>query len=100
MATTSVKQGDLFPDVEHTILDENDDPVAVTGATITFSLWRARGKELILDAEAAEIVDGPNGQVSYRWKSGETEIEPGTYECEFRVTPAGGGGDPYRATTV
>jgi len=97
MAVT-VKQGDLFPDVETTVRDENDAVVDVTGATVVFSLRPARAPATDTIAQAtAIVVDGPNGQIAYRWQSGDTDLAAGTYEGEFLLTPAVG--DPFRCPT-
>lgn len=94
-----IKQGDLFPDIEAIVKDENGTIVDVTGATVTCSMRHSRDPALlVLDGDAAEVVSpGTNGKIRHVWASGETELDPGTYEAEFKVTPTVG--DPFRVPT-
>ena len=95
-----VKQGDLFPDIEATVKDENGVVVDLTGATVECSMRHSRDPALLLlDAELGETVSGFEdvGRIRYIWKSGETELDPGTYEAEFKVYPTVG--DPFRVPT-
>lgn len=97
--SVQLKAGDLFPDIEATVTDENGNVVDVSGATITCSVRHSRKPTTkILDGGVGLVVDGPNGQIAYRWSSGETEVTPATYEAEFLVTPVVG--DPFRVPTV
>jgi len=92
-----VKQGDLYPDVETTVQDEANANVDLTGATVKFSMRSSRNPSVAaLSLVTATIVDAPTGKISYQWAAGNTDT-PGTYEGEFRVTPAAG--DPFRVPT-
>jgi hypothetical protein len=98
MLSVVVKQGDLFPDVETTVRDENGAVVDLTAATVTFSMRRAREPGSVkINGAAGVLVDGPNGKIAYRWAGSNTDT-PGTYEGEFRVTPTGGA-DPFHVPT-
>lgn len=86
-----VKQGDLFPYVQTTVEDENGAPVDLTGASsILFSMHNSRDPSSIkVNAAAGAAVDLPTGKVKYQWVGTDTDT-PGTYEAEFRITPAVG----------
>jgi hypothetical protein len=94
----NIKQGDLAPDVELTVTDENGVVVDLTGAAVTFTLASARMPGLaLLDHKTAVIVAPTQGKVAYQWAAGETNT-PGTYEGEFTIDPAVG--DNMQAPTV
>lgn len=94
-----LKRGDLAPDVEITVTDENDVAVDLTGAAITFSMWNARAPgTLVLDDKVGELVVAAQGKIAYRWQAGDTDQPPGTYEAEFTVDPVVG--DDMQAPTV
>ena len=93
-----IKQGNLFPDVEEIVTDENDVPVNVTGFTITFSLRKARDPSVIVIQHVAGVVtDGPNGGIAYRWQTADQSLGAGTYEYLFYIVPTAG--DPFYAPT-
>lgn len=99
MYSVTLKRGDIEPDVEITVTDENGAAVDLTGATITFSMANSRLPGVaVLDDRPGELVDAPNGKIAYRWTAGETDIEPGTYEGEFTIDPTAG--DTLQAPTV
>ncbi len=93
-----LKQGNLFPDVEETVTDENGNAIDITGAIVTFSLRKARspGEKVITNA-AATVVDGPTGAIKYGWLSGDNAIPAGTYQGLFKIAPQVG--DPFYAPT-
>jgi hypothetical protein len=95
----TVKAGDLFPDVEEVVTDENDVPVDITGATVKFSLRKARDPSTVVIASADGVItDGPAGRLAYRWQTADqTAVTAGTYEYLFRLTPTTG--DPFHAPT-
>lgn len=87
----TIKRGDQAPDVEIIVKDENNAVVDVTGATITFSMWNCRTPgTVVLDDKAGVVVNGPLGEIAYRWAAGDTDQTPGTYEAEFTLDPAVG----------
>jgi len=93
-----VKQGDLFPTVVTTVKDETGAVVNLTGATaIKFSMRKSRDPTSIKINQASGAgIDLPNGKIGYTWTGTDTDT-PGTYEAEFRVTPASG--SPFRVPT-
>lgn len=94
-----IKEGDRFPDVEIIVRDENGAIVDLTDATATFSLRKAREPGAIVIADADAVVTNPGGGgLAYQWQSGD-DLEPGTYEGEFYVTPSAGNGDPFHCPT-
>lgn len=96
---TIVKQGDLFPDVITVVKDENGVVVDLTGVTnVRFFMRSARDPSVVKVNNAAGALDGAGtlGRVKYQWAGTDTDT-PGTYEAEFRITPASG--DPFRVPT-
>ena len=94
-----VKQGDLFPPVITTVKDELGAVVDLTGATaIKFSMRKSRDPTSIKLNLATGALNGSgsDGKVKYQWVGTDTDT-PGTYEAEFRVTPASG--NPFRVPT-
>jgi len=49
-----------------------------------------------INQATASAIDLPNGKIGYTWVGTDTNT-PGTYEAEFRVTPASG--SPFRVPT-
>jgi hypothetical protein len=95
----NIKQGDLAPDVELTVTDENGAVVDLTGAAVTFSMCSARNPGVAVIDDAAAVITAPTqGKIAYQWGAGQTSIEPGTYEGEFTIDPAVG--DNMQAPTV
>jgi hypothetical protein len=95
----NIKRGDLAPDVELTVTDENGAVVDLTGAAVTFSMVSARSPgTLIIDDRPAVITAPTQGKIAYQWGAGETDIEAGTYEGEFTIDPAVG--DNMQAPTI
>jgi hypothetical protein len=84
MVDIYIKQGDTAPIVEAVLLDANQLPVDLSGATVVFRMASRPGVAPIVD-ETATIVDAGAGRVSYAWAAGDTD-EPGTYLAEFVVT--------------
>ena len=76
----------LLPALEVQILDRTA-PVAITGATATFSMDDTGGTNKV-DGAAAVVSDAANGKVRYDWTSGDTDTE-GVYYGQFVVTIAG-----------
>lgn len=92
-----IKQGDLFPDVETTVTDENGAVVNLTGATLKFSMRKARDPATVkIDQANGILVDGPTGKIKYALAGLDTDT-PGPYEGEFRVFPTAG--DAFRVPT-
>src|SRR5688572_24052918 len=87
----TLKRGDLAPDVEIQVTDENDVPVDLTGASITFSMWNSRNPgTLVIDDNAGVLTNAAQGRIAYRWSGSDTDQTPGTYEAEFTIDPAVG----------
>jgi hypothetical protein len=67
MLTVIVKAGDLFPDVEDTVLDQDGAVVDLTAATVKFSMRAARDPDAIkVSAADGVLVNGPQGKIAYR----------------------------------
>lgn len=88
-----IKQNDTKPYVRVTLYDVSGDPPArstvdLSGDTVKF-IMRLRGSDTAKVDSAATDVDFANGQVEYRWVTGNTD-EAGEYQTEWQVTEAGG----------
>jgi len=95
-----IAQGDTTSPLATTLLDKNDDPVDLAGATVTLQLYDLEGgtSSVVSDDDAnAQVGDGSDGSmgnVSYDWNDGETE-DAGYYLASFLVTFAGGDTQTY-----
>jgi hypothetical protein len=87
-----MKEGDLQPYYYAAIVDSDEDPVDLTGASVYFTMKDASGSVKV-SLQAATVTDASNGYVEYRWQSGDTATA-GRYYVEFKVVPLSGG--PYR----
>ncbi len=95
----NIKQGDLFPDIETVVRDENGAVVDLTGATVKFYMRRSREPASVkINNADGVLVDGPGGRIKYPPTGSDTDT-PATYEAEFRVFPTGGA-DPFRVPTT
>lgn len=87
----TIKRGDLAPDVELTVTDENDLPVDLSGAAVTFSMVNCRKPGTsIIDDKAGVLVNAAQGKIAYRWETGDTDHPAGTYIGTFNLDPAVG----------
>ena len=82
MITFHIKQGDTLPVLEAQLFASDGVPLNLQGVQVRFRMGR------YVDAPA-EIVDGSEGRVRYRWRPGDTDV-PGAHKAEFVVTTLGG----------
>lgn len=85
-----MKAGDTAPVVRATLLDENGDPVNLTGATVKFVMASTTTPRTVHIDEAATLADAANGAVEYPWAEGDTALAAGAYVAEFEVVFASG----------
>lgn len=88
MSDITLKRGDRLPLLDRTLLDENDDAVDLTGATVRF-IMRAYGATNPKISAAATVLDAPTGRVRYSWTANDTDTA-GHYQAEFEVTFSNG----------
>lgn len=96
-----IKQGNTSPAIEAQLLDNNDDPVDLSGdtdtgdpaATVRFQMQKVGDDTLTVDA-GATVMDAANGIVAYEWADGDTD-EEGSYRAEFDVDYDGRTGDLF-----
>lgn len=88
--TIYIKKDDTAPDVQATLLDANDNPVDIQGATVRFIVAQTSGT-VLLDAPATneQVSSQTRGQVSYNWQQGDTSAA-GSFNAEWEVTYANG----------
>lgn len=79
-----MKAGDTAPAVRATLLDADNEPVNLTGATVRFIMATKATPRVVAVDDAAELGDGP-GKVVYQWVEGDTDTA-GAYDVEFEVT--------------
>ena len=82
-----IAQGTRAPALE-CLCEDNDGRFPLVGVTLPrFSLWGPSG-EVIVDEEAAVVVDPVLGRIRYSWAAGDTDIQ-GYHKGRFFVTIAG-----------
>ena len=81
MADFVMKEGDLAPSLTAALRDHDDQPVNLTGATVTFRMRRRNATANVVDA-AATVVTAASGTVRYDWVAGDTDVA-GLYDGEF-----------------
>jgi len=90
-----LKRGDTSPALRAQLLDEDDEPIDLSSATVRFRMMRYDSDTVAVDSGAV-VEDATSGEVSYQWKGGETDAT-GTYQGEFAVDKNGGTGDGFDA---
>lgn len=82
-----VKTGDRAPVLQATLLDADEEPLDLNGATVTLRLQSRYGGTLKVNA-AATVVDPDANLVQYELGATDTDT-PGYYRGEFAVSYAG-----------
>ena len=85
----TLMEGDLLPEIQFTIENDDGTPVDLTAATSVRFLMATlpddgTDSENVIDA-AATFVDKPNGVVKYSWAGNDTDTR-GKYAAVFEVT--------------
>ena len=83
----AIDKGATLPSLEIQVLDGND-PVDLTGATVTFSMQDANGVPKISGA-AANLDDAATGKVSYDWAGADVDTD-GNFSGQFSIVVAAG----------
>lgn len=85
MATnTNYKRNDQLPDYTATLLQGDNTPINLTGATVKFLMTSIVGNTPKVNATAT-VVNAAQGQVAYVWGATDLDTE-GEYEVEWEVT--------------
>lgn len=82
-----IKRGDTKTPLKVALSDDQG-PVDLTGATVTFVMSAWSGKRTINNG-SAQVVDATNGVAWYVFNPGETDVA-GTYRAEFHVSYSDG----------
>lgn len=81
-----IGQDDRLPTLTKTLAD-NDGPLNLTGATVTLYARKIAGSTTF-SGSASIVGDAEDGNVSYAWANGDTQL-PGGWYMQWRVTIAG-----------
>ena len=80
-----MKAGDTAPVVRATLLDENGDPVDLTGASVKFVMATTTTPKIVKVEADCVLESAPAGVVAYEWAEGDTATAAGEYVAEFEV---------------
>lgn len=83
MTIVYVKQNDTKPDIQATVLDDNDTAIDVSGATIEFQMSSIDGTNKI--SSAGSIVTAASGIIKYVWSADDLDTV-GTFNASFQIT--------------
>jgi hypothetical protein len=76
--------GDRLPAITSQLLDDDGNPVDLTGATVRFVMRALEDTDLKVDG-AGEVTDADAGQVRYLWGAADLDTE-GLYLASWQVT--------------
>lgn len=93
MADFTIKQNDTWPPLTSTLRGDGGVAIDLTEASQVRILLKS--ETLTIKTGPVDIIDAPNGKISYEWEgaSGEDPADtafPGTYQMEFEITWATG----------
>lgn len=84
-----MKQGTTRPTLQRTVVNEDGDPIDLTGNLgVLFTMARVPGQPKVT-AAGAVLGDPTLGRVEYAWTAADSDT-PGDFEGFFAVTLAGG----------
>jgi len=78
MADFILNKGDLRDNLKIQITDGGNIVDLTNANSVTFKLADLLSKTMT-------ITDAVNGRCEYEWQSGDTDLEPGIYYCQFVV---------------
>lgn len=78
-----IKEGSVYPSLEVTLTDNNNEPIDLTDSSVKFRMKKPDDESLIIDKDAS-IGSAPNGEVVYFWDNEDTD-DPGAYNAEVAV---------------
>lgn len=90
-------KGDLLPVISGQFVDANLDPISLSGAATVRFVSKDRDTGTVLINQAATIVDGDTGRVSYQWQVADTLIKR---EGLARFEAVVASGQPIKAPNV
>jgi hypothetical protein len=90
--TLYIKRHDLQPYYKFIVVDPDDAPVNITGASIyaTMRDVRTNSMAILHQSSGCYVTSGDGGCGEYRWQGSETALS-GKYNIELEVVPAAGG---------
>lgn len=88
MADITIKYGNRLPIIARQFLLD-DQPIDITGATVTFNMWGAgTGTQVITDGNCT-IINALLGQVEYMWSETDSTIPAGQYLASYTANFSG-----------
>ncbi len=87
--TFYIKQGDTSPGLQYLLTDAGGNPIALSGATVTFWMSAVPHTDPLVAGGAVDVIDPATGFVEYVWQAGDT-ANAGRFKGEFRITFANG----------
>lgn len=89
MADYHHKKGNLLPPYRGTVSDANGPVNLSLASSVLFRMWDRNTRQVVIDDQPVQIVDGPAGKFSYGWQAADVDAI-GTYLAEVDVVyPSG-----------
>jgi hypothetical protein len=88
MADVTIKTGDRLPVIARQFFLD-DDAVNLTGANVTFNMWRASTGVQVITGGLCTVVAAATGSVEYPWSATDATLPAGEYLASFSASFAG-----------
>jgi hypothetical protein len=88
MANVTIKKGDRLPVLARQFTLD-DEPINLTGATVTFDMWNASTGTQVITAGVCTVVTAATGDVEYPWSANDALLNAGQYLGAFTATFTG-----------
>ena len=88
MADVTIKAGNRLPVIARQFLLD-DVAVNLTGATVTFNMWRASTGVQVITNGSCTVVTAATGSVEYPWTATDATLAAGEYLASFSASFAG-----------
>lgn len=79
----TIKENDTSPALRAILLDNEENPVNLSGASVDFHMTNYVGNEVVVNSTAT-VEEPAEGIVRYEWGAGDT-ADSGRYKAEFEV---------------
>jgi hypothetical protein len=88
MANVTIKKGDRLPVLARQFTLDND-PIDLTGASVTFDMWNASSGTQVVTNGVCTIVTAATGDVEYPWTTNDASLPAGQYLGAFTAVFSG-----------